>query len=125
MYLRVLQADSDIAALPPTWDNVHNYVLSNWEAMAPCMDNWLLLGDEKQVRAYAALIKKLTDPANFEDFRFMPVTRDMSAGQRTLLHGFLDGGGAIVATSVLPPAGRSRQNFHRLGRAMRGPQAPA
>jgi hypothetical protein len=29
MYLRVLPADSQIAGLAPSWDNVHNYVLSN------------------------------------------------------------------------------------------------
>ncbi|HEY6815074.1 MAG TPA: hypothetical protein VI168_06005, partial [Croceibacterium sp.] len=63
---RVLPADTSIGALPPTWDNVHNYVLSNWEAFAPCMDNWLRLGDEAQVQAYAPVIRKLTDPANFE-----------------------------------------------------------
>jgi hypothetical protein len=119
MYLRVLPTDSQIAALPPTWDNVHNYVLSNWEAMAPCMDNWLLLGDSQQVLAYAPIIKKLTDPANFEDFRFMPVTRDMSAGQRTLLYNYLDGGGATLVASGAPLAA-ARRNFHRLSRAMRG-----
>ena len=68
-------------------------MLSNWEAMAPCMDNWLRLGDPQQVLAYGWVLKHLTDPGNFEAFRFMPVTRDMSAGQRTLLYAFLDGGG--------------------------------
>ena len=124
MYLRVLPADSHVAVLPPTWDNVHNYVLSNWEAMAPCMDNWLLLGDEQQVMAYGAVIRKLTDPANFEDFRFMLVTRDMSAGQRTLLYNFLDGGDATLEANVAPaaraPVGKARRDFHRLSRAMRG-----
>ena len=36
------------------------------------------------------MIKRLTDPAHFEDFRFMPVTRDMTAGERTLLYKFLE-----------------------------------
>jgi len=91
LYVRVLPGDAQIAAMEPTWANVHNYVLSNWEAIAPCMDNWLRLGDEAQVKAYAPIIKRLTDPAAFEEFRFMPVTRDLTAGQRTLLNNFLDG----------------------------------
>jgi hypothetical protein len=49
---RVLPSDANVGAMAPTWDNVHNYVLSNWEAFAPCMDNWLRLGDEAQVQAY-------------------------------------------------------------------------
>ncbi len=88
-YLRVLPADDDIAALPPTWDNVYNRVLANWASMAPCMDNWLRLNDERQVRAYRGIIRALTDPANFERFRYMPVTRDLTRGQRTLLYNFL------------------------------------
>jgi hypothetical protein len=48
---------------------VHAKVLANWEAMAPCMDNWLRLGDEAQVKAYGKLIKRLTDKRNFEAFQ--------------------------------------------------------
>lgn len=118
MYLRVLPADAAIGVLAPTWDNVHNYVLSNWEAMAPCMDNWLRLGDEAQVRAYATVIRKLTDPANFESFRFMPVTRDMTAGQRRLLYNFLDSGPGLKAVAA-PTEGASPPDFAQLSRAMR------
>ncbi|HEX5753105.1 MAG TPA: hypothetical protein VFZ09_43290 [Archangium sp.] len=89
MYVRVLAADSTLAALPPTWDNVYRHVLSNWKAMAPCMDNWLDLESEQQVRAYGSLIRKLTSPSAFENFRYMPVTRDLTAGARTLLYNFL------------------------------------
>jgi len=94
MYVRVLPDDAKIANMEPSWDNVHNFVLSNWEAMAPCMDNWLRLGDEHQVKAYAKMLKRLTDPAAFEEFRYMPVTRDLTPGQRTLLYRFLDGSNA-------------------------------
>jgi hypothetical protein len=119
MYFRVLPADEQIGALQPTWDNVHNYVLSNWQAMAPCMDNWLRLGDETQVRAYAPVIRKLTDPANFELFRFMPVTRDMTPGQRKLLYAFLDG---TAAPSSRKEADRTSAelDFEQLSHAMRG-----
>ncbi len=95
--LRVLPADEAIARLAPTWDNVHRYVLVNWQAMAPCMDNWLRLGDEAQVMAYGPMLRKLTAPDNFEAFRYMPVTRDMTPGQRTLLYRFLDGETAVLA----------------------------
>lgn len=90
LYVRVLPADKNIATLPPTWPNVYKYVLANWNAMAPCMDNWLRLDDPAQVRAYTAILKRLTSPASFELFRFMPITRDMSAGMRSLLYGWLD-----------------------------------
>jgi hypothetical protein len=90
MYQRVLPADEHLEKMEPTWTNVYNKVLAGWNAMAPCMDNWLRLDDEKQVRSYGSLIKRLTDPANFEMFRYMPVTRDLTQGQRTLLYRFLD-----------------------------------
>jgi hypothetical protein len=90
MYVRVLPANESIAALAPTWPNVYKYVLANWNAMAPCMDNWLRLDDPAQMRAYATIVKRLTSPANFESFRFMPITRDMSAGMRSLLYRWLD-----------------------------------
>jgi hypothetical protein len=117
MYVRSLPADANLAALPPTWDNVYTKVLANWNAMAPCMDNWLMLDDPEQVKAYTPVLKRLTDPANFELFRFMPVTRDMTVGERTLLHKFLDTPAApMTQTAAAPPHGR---NFADLSRAMR------
>jgi hypothetical protein len=90
-YVRVLQADTEIATLPPTFDNVFAHVLANWKAMAPCMDNWLDLANREQVLSFAQLIRDVTNPAAFESYYFMPVTRDMTPGQRTLLYQFLDG----------------------------------
>jgi hypothetical protein len=116
MYLRVLPDDADIAALEPTWENVHTFVLSNWEAMAPCMDNWLLLGDEAQVRRYAPVIRALTDPANFEGFRYMPPTRDLTRGQRSLLYRFL--GTTAAAPRV---AASAKADIRALSRSMRSP----
>jgi hypothetical protein len=97
-YIRVHPADQDIASLPPTWANVYEKVLANWNAMAPCMDNWLDLNNPNQVKAYAPIIKRLTDPANFEHYRYMPIVRDLSPGQRALLYKFLDG--PVVAEST-------------------------
>lgn len=90
IYVRTLPADSDIGAMEPSWTNVFNNVLAKWNAMAPCMDNWLWLNDPAQVHAYGGILRKLTDPAAFEAYRYMPVTRDMTDGERTLLYAFLD-----------------------------------
>lgn len=98
--LRVTPADAGIAALDPTWQNVYENVLRDWEALAPCMDNWLRLGDEQQCRAYAPLIKELTSRARFDDFRYMPVTRDLSRGQRALLHRWCDAVAAGAPTAA-------------------------
>jgi hypothetical protein len=67
------------------------------------MDNWLDLASPDQVRAHAAVLKRLTDPANFESFLFMPVTRDMTAGERTLLNAFLDGPAPEAAAAAPAP----------------------
>jgi hypothetical protein len=116
VYVRTLAADADIAAMQPTWDNVHRYVLRNWQAMAPCMDNWLDLGNPDQVKSFAPMLHKLTAKENFEAFRFMPVTRDMTAGQRALLYAFLDGTKPLAMAVEATP----RESFRRLNRAMRG-----
>jgi hypothetical protein len=123
MYIRTLPLDADIAALEPSWDNVYAYVLCKWQALAPCMDNWLDLGNEAQVRAYGPLIKQLTDPANLELYRYMPVTRDMTAGERTLLYNFLDGKkpGATESVAAAASAPAASENaLTRLSRSMRG-----
>ncbi|MGI9604494.1 MAG: hypothetical protein ACR2QE_21620 [Acidimicrobiales bacterium] len=87
---RVTPADDDIAALPPTWANVYQHVLIDWHALAPCMDNWLPLGNEAECRRMAAVIKALTSVDHFDNFDYMPVTRGMTKGQRTLLHKWCD-----------------------------------
>jgi len=99
LYVRVLPADKDIALLPATWENVYTHVLANWKAMAPCMDNWLDLSNEAQIRSFGPMIKRLTDKAAFENYRYMPVTRDLTEGQRTLLYNFLDNAAPSVTSS--------------------------
>jgi hypothetical protein len=106
-YQRVLPAESDIGNKEPNWDNVYTYVMANWHAMAPCMDNWLRLDDEQQVRSYANIIKLLTDPASFENYRFMPITRDMSNGQRALLYNFLNSPVVVGAAPEVATAATS------------------
>jgi hypothetical protein len=128
MYVRTLPADAAVGTLAPTWDNVYSAVLANWNAMAPCMDNWLRLDDPAQVHAYGAVIKQLTDPGGFEAFRFMPVTRDMTVGERTLLWNFLDAPfetdepAASLAEAAPPEAvspAPARRDLAKLSRAMR------
>lgn len=116
VYVRTLPADADIAGLEPSWTTVYGKVLRNWHAMAPCMDNWLDLGNPDQVKSFAAMLHELTAKANFEAFRFMPVTRDMTTGERALLYAFLDGTGALEPVVEAPP----QVSLQRLSRAMRG-----
>jgi hypothetical protein len=61
----------------------------------------------------------VTDPASFESFLFMPVTRDMSAGERTLLYKFLDQPcGAKVEFTAVPD---NKDRFAHKSRTMRRP----
>lgn len=120
MYLRVLPSDSALNALPCTWENVYSNVLCNWKAMAPCMDNWLDLADKDQVLRYGVLIRKLTDPASFESFRYMPVTRDLTVGQRNLLYRFL---GTVAPSGITAhaPVATTAPDAFALSRSMRAP----
>lgn len=126
-YQRTLAADAKLAELPATWENVYRHVLINWHAMAPCMDNWLRLGDAAQVARYADLLRQLTSKARFEEYRFMPVTRDMTAGQRNLLYRWLDTQARMheqpksMPSDATPPAERTAAE---LGRAHRRPETP-
>lgn len=88
--VRVLPRDQQLDALPPTWANVHRHVLAGWKAQAPCMDGWLDLADEAACARTARLIRQLTGVENHDRHRYMPVTRDLTVGQRTLLHRWCD-----------------------------------
>ena len=86
--------------------------------MAPCMDNWLDLSDGDQVKAHAGIVLSLTDPVisnatSLCRLRFMPVTRDMSAGERTRLDNFL--AAPAVPNRSLPQP----QPLHALARLSR------
>ena len=129
MYVRTLAADDEIARLDPTWENVYERVLANWNAMAPCMDNWLNLADPSQVISFGPLIRKLTDAAAFEHFRYMPVTRDLTPGARTLLYNFLSNNPpATTAADATLLQAREKEaapegaaaDFTKLNRRMRG-----
>jgi hypothetical protein len=125
-YLRTLSADAYVAGLDPTWENVYRYVLANWNALAPCMDNYLRLDDPAAVLAAAAVLRRLTDPSRFESFMFMPVTRDMTAGQRALLYAFLDAGPPRADSDAREAVARTtsptRPAAAQLGTATRRPR---
>ena len=67
MYVRTLPADEATAKLAPTWDNVYTGVLANWNAMAPCMDNWLRLDKPAQVKAYRRCAQETDRSGQFRD----------------------------------------------------------
>ena len=123
MYVRTLPADASVAAAAPTWDNVYTMVLRNWHAMAPCMDNWLRLGDREQVAAYGPLVRRLTARDNFESFRCMPVTRDLTAGQRMLLYRWLDDPQPVagVAEAGPPKPAEGVRSPRKKSRSLRRP----
>jgi hypothetical protein len=85
------------------------------------MDNWLRLGDEQQCQAYAPLIRALTSKERFDHYRYMPVTRELSRGRRTLLHNWCDSVTTAAATgspadapdAADAPAPRARHRFGR------------
>jgi hypothetical protein len=88
------------------------------------MDNWLDLNDPAQVHAFGPMLKKLTDPDNFELYRYMPVTRDMTDGERRLLWTFLDspldsGARPIVRRAGAAQAKRPRRDIRALSRLAR------
>jgi hypothetical protein len=66
--------------------------------------------DLRQV--FAPVLRRLTDKANFEAFRFMPVTRDMTAGQRALLYVFLASGDTpTMAMEAAAPCAAVRERM--------------
>jgi hypothetical protein len=88
---RVLPADVELGAVPDaelTWDLVYRSVLMGYDAIAPRMSHVIRLDHGDAVATFARRFLEVTDPANFESGRYMPVTRDLSAGKRTLLRRF-------------------------------------
>lgn len=116
--LRTTPADADVAALEPTWHNVYHHVLRDWEAQAPCMDNWLRLGDEQQCRAYARLVRDLTSRERFDHYGYMPVTRELTQGQRILLHRWCDAVTGESTTSRTVAAAEPRPARDPFGRGL-------
>jgi hypothetical protein len=90
--VRTLPFDDELEKTTPdealTFDFVYTTILSTYDAIAPRMSNILDLADAAAVRTFARRILEVVDPALFESSRYMPVTRDLSRGRRTLLRRF-------------------------------------
>jgi hypothetical protein len=90
--VRTLPFDDELEETTPdealTFDFVYTTILSTYDAIAPRMSNILDLADAAAVRTFARRILEVVDPALFESSRYMPVTRDLSRGRRTLLRRF-------------------------------------
>ncbi len=76
----------DITDDQVTWTNTYNMVLQPYNLVYPKMSLIINLADENAVNSAAKQILDVTDyPRNFMWTLFMPVTREMSAGKRSLL----------------------------------------
>jgi hypothetical protein len=98
-----LQTDTPDEAL--TFEFVYENILSTYDAIAPRMSNIVDLADAGSVRTFARRILEVTESGLFESARYMPVTRDLSRGKRTLLQRFCRLQLApLPPTEVPPPA---------------------
>jgi hypothetical protein len=85
--VRVLPAD-DYGRLGDdelTFPLVYQEVLRYYHLLHPAMSRVLDLGDEQAVTSAAEALLQRTDPGNWHRARYMPRTRDLSAGKRHLL----------------------------------------
>lgn len=94
--VRVLPFDDALGATPQdqiTWDFVYENVLRPFDLVYRGMSAGVFsLGDESSIRAHASSIIGFTNLDEFESPLYMPVTRDLSRGRRTLLVRFLQPG---------------------------------
>jgi hypothetical protein len=91
--VRTLPFDDALGAVPDaalTWQFVYRTVLRTYDAISPRMSNIIDLGDENAVRTFARRFLEVVDDDLFESGRYMPVTRDLSRGKRTLLRRFCE-----------------------------------
>jgi hypothetical protein len=105
--VRTLPFDDELEAATPdealTFDFVYANILSTYDAIAPRMSNILDLASAAAVRTFARRILEVVDPALFESSRYMPVTRDLSRGRRTLLRRFCTLRLTSPAPTGMPP----------------------
>jgi hypothetical protein len=68
-----------------TFQLVYREVLRYYQLLHPAMSQMLDLSDEQAVTAAAEALLRRTEPGNWQRARYMPRTRDLSAGKRRLL----------------------------------------
>ena len=99
--IRVLPFDEALGKTPQdqiTWSFVYDNVLRPFDLVYRGMSPGIFsFHSEAKVKANADAIIALTDPDMFESPGYMPVTRDLSRGRRTLLVRFLKSETALVA----------------------------
>jgi hypothetical protein len=85
--VRVLPADDygHVGDDQLTFGLVYKEVLRYYHLLHPAMSRVLDLGDERVMTAAASTLLLRTDPATWLGARYMPRTRDLSAGKRRLL----------------------------------------
>ena len=105
--VRTLPFDDELEAATPdealTFEFVYTNILSTYDAIAPRMSTILDLTSAAAVRTFARRILEVVDPALFESSRYMPVTRDLSRGRRTLLRRFCTLRLTSPAPTGMPP----------------------
>jgi hypothetical protein len=110
--VRTLPFDNQLEAQTPdsqlTWSFVYENILRTYDLLNPVMsapDIGLPLNDKSvwTTPGRAKLLKLVTADNSFEEFNHMPVTRELSAGKRKLLHRFCD----LVINGTLPADGPS------------------
>ncbi|MGR6964702.1 hypothetical protein ACU610_09615 [Geodermatophilus sp. URMC 61] len=130
--VRTLPFDDELADATPdealTFGFVFANVLSTYDAIAPRMSNVLDLSSAEAVRTFARRILEVVDPALFESSRYMPVTRDLSRGGRTLLRRFctlqLTSPGPARVPAPEPPTAAEAGADRADGRGEPGPSGP-
>ncbi len=93
--VRVLPADSDLAAVPDSqinWNFIYTNVLQYYYRLYPVMDKYMKLNDPEVVGSAngRAILKARTSKSLWNSTLYMPHTREMSDGKRTLLQRWCD-----------------------------------
>jgi hypothetical protein len=93
--VRVLPADADLANVPDaqlTWDFIYSNVLQYYYRLYPGMDQYIELNDPTVVgnANNRAMIKARTSKELWNSTLYMPHTRELSDGKRTLLQRWCD-----------------------------------
>jgi hypothetical protein len=93
--VRVLPADSDLANVPDaklTWDFIYSNVLQYYYRLYPAMNQYIELNDPAVVgnANNRAMIKARTSKDLWYSTLYMPHTRELSDGKRTLLQRWCD-----------------------------------
>ncbi len=93
--VRVLPADNDLATVPDSqinWNFIYSNVLQYYYRLYPGMDKYMILNDPNVVGSAnnKAILKARISKSLWNSTLYMPHTREMSDGKRTLLQRWCD-----------------------------------